>query len=128
MNTAILILLQQTWLEQHALTIIAIALTGLTTVLIPAFISLIRLGARVEKVEEIQLKMEEGVNKMSEHLSHHTGDAEMHVNHLHMKAIDDKLKDGRAQMDKLENSVVSGFRDTLSRIDRLTDRLLDRKD
>lgn len=130
MNTPILLLLQsqQSWLEEHALTIIAIALTLLTSMFIPLFVWIVRLGSRVEKVEEVQVKMDEVVTKLSEQQNNHVANGSLHVNRLHMKAVDDKLKDGKDQMDKLASVVASGFRDMGSRIDRLTDHLLeDRK-
>lgn len=129
MNTPILLLLQSqpSWLEEHALSIIAIALTFLIGMVVPLFVWIVRLGSRVEKVEENQARMDEAVAKLGEQQSDHAGNNDQHVNRQHMKAIDERLKDGKAQMDKLEATVGNGFRDVASRIDKLTDHLIDMK-
>jgi len=84
---------------------------------------LITIGGLIYSLREVIKDVEELRKELLAHkdnLSKHTGDTEAHVNHLHMRSIDSRLG-------KLETSVENGNKRIEEKIDRLSEKLYERK-
>lgn len=97
---------------------------SLLIIIIGGIVAFTKLQSSVENLKEKQKEMttefqnfESDVKTLTNRMSAHEKDTDSHVNHLHMRSIDDRLK-------KLEGNVEKGFEKLGDKFDSFVEKVL----
>lgn len=112
------------WVEANWFSIIQLLI-----IVIGGIAALIRMQANIDilsrRVAELDEQIEHTlklVERNRDRIDGHTADAERHVNHLHMRAIESRIDKIDARFEKIEAAMTAGFREMQAMLNSLLKR------